>query len=294
MRVTRSHRPSQKRKNTEKKEESKTLPVVYVVSDGRGETSMQVLKAAAVQFEGRRYRVVRKAGITSPEEVARAVDEAAKVRALVFYALVGEETRREMRRASARRLVPTVDVLGPAFAGLHDLLHVRRREIPGLLYALERERLDRMDAIDYTLRHDDGQRPHDLSRADVVLVGVSRAAKSATCFFLAYEGIRAANVPIVPGVPPPPQLFRMAKSKVVGLRVNVERLLTIRRARAQNLGLGRDDDYVDRRAVVREVLQANGLMEENGWRSIDVSYLAVEEIAREVLRLRRLEGGRPW
>jgi regulator of PEP synthase PpsR (kinase-PPPase family) len=272
----------------------KRTPTIFIVSDGRGDTAANVLKAAAVQFEGRSYRVSRRAGVRTADDVMAILKEARKAKAIVVYTLVDEEIRRTMRRASGRHLVPTVDVLGPCFTALGDLFGSRHGATPGLLYASDRDRLDRMDAIDYTLSHDDGQRPHELGRADVVLVGVSRASKSSTCFFLAYAGIRAANVPLIPGIPPPRQLEALAPERVVGLRVNVDRLVTVRDARAAHLGRAGLDAYVDRRAIAREVLEANRLMEEHGWRSFDVSYLAVEEIAREVMRLRNLHGDRSW
>ncbi len=269
-------------------------PTIFIVSDGRGDTAAQVLKAAAVQFEGRRYRAVRRAGVSTPEAVAAIVEEARKAKAIVFYTLVDDEMRKTMRRTSGRRLVPTVDILGPCFTALNEQFKGKHGATPGLLYESDRDRIDRMDAIDYTLAHDDGQRPHELSRADVVLVGVSRASKSSTCFFLAYAGIRAANVPLIPGIPPPRQLLSLRPNRVVGLRVNVDRLMTVRGARADHLsgaGLG---SYLDRRAIAQEVLHANKLMEQHGWPSIDASYLAVEEIARDVIRLRNLRGDRAW
>lgn len=264
----------------------KTKPAVFIVSDGRGETASLVLRAAAVQFGDARYRLVLKPDVRTPRQVDQAVEAASRANAAIFYTLVSEDTRSAMKEASGRRLVPAVDILGPAFGALHDLFQSERGSTPGLLYDSEKERIDRMEAIDYTLKHDDGQRPHELRDADVVLVGVSRASKSSTCFFLAYQGMRAANVPLVPGVPPPSQLLELARDKVVGLRVNVNRLLTVRGARAENLRLGSSDPYVDRRAVAREVVTANRSMERHGWRSIDASYLAIEEISREVARLR--------
>jgi hypothetical protein len=272
---------------------SKT-PTILIVSDGRGETATQVLKAAAVQFEGQRYRTLRHAGVSTPEEVERLVAEAARTGAVVFYTLVAEETRQAMRKISGRRLVPTVDILGPAFSALHDQFKRKRGATPGLLYALERDRLDRMTAFDYTMTHDDGQRPHELARADVVLVGVSRASKSSTCFFLAFQGVRAANVPLIPGIPPPPQLLKLPRNRVVGIRVNVDRLVAVREARAQDLGMQGAQAYLDRREVAREVIEANRLMDAQNWQCLDASYLAIEEVAKEVMRLRRLRGHRPW
>jgi regulator of PEP synthase PpsR (kinase-PPPase family) len=273
---------------------NRTRATVFIVSDGRGETAGQVVRAAAVQFAGRRFRTVVKSEIRTPEQVFQAVDEAAQANAVVFYTLVSKDTRAAMRRAAKDHLMRAVDVLGPAFNALHDLLRAERGSTPGLLYTLDRERLDRMDAIDYTLKHDDGQRPHELAGAEVVLVGVSRASKSSTCFFLAYEGIRAANVPLIPEVQPPDSLLRLPREKVIGLRVNVSRLMTVRESRARNLRLTHSDPYLDKRTIAREVIDAHRTIEENQWRSIDVSYMAIEEIAREVVRLRGLKGKRRW
>jgi regulator of PEP synthase PpsR (kinase-PPPase family) len=263
-------------------------PVLWIVSDGRGETAAQLLRAATLQFEGVRYRLKRHRHVRTAARVESIIARAAKEHAPVFYTLVADDTRRAMRRAAAEHLVAVVDLLGPSFRALHDVFHRGRIARPGLLEAVERERTDRMDAIDYTLKHDDGQRPHELHLADVVLVGVSRSAKSSTCFYLAYEGIRAANVPLVPGVDPPAQLTRLPQEKVVGLRINLDRLLSVRDARARNLRLRTEDDYTDKRTVGREIVAANRIMERHGWESIDASYLAIEEIAHEVLRLRGL------
>jgi regulator of PEP synthase PpsR (kinase-PPPase family) len=269
-------------------------PTIYVVSDGRGDTCNQLVRAALVQFQNQSYRLVRKSEVRTPGAVEAIVAEAAADHAVVFYTLVSDETREAVRAASEKSLVPTVDVLGPSFSALYDLFKSAPQHTPGLLYASDRERIDRIDAIDFTLRHDDGQRPHELRHADVVLVGVSRASKSSTCFYLAYAGVRAANVPLVPQVPPSPELAALDPDRVIGLRMNVMRLQTVREVRATRLRLAPDDPYLDKRDISREVLAASRVMDEHGWRSIDVSYMAVEEVAREIMALRGLKGSIHW
>ena len=261
-------------------------PTLYVVSDSRGQTSAAVLQAALVQFQGQRYTVVREANVRTVERVEEIVDAAAQTHGVVFYTLVAGETRRAMRQAAASRAVPVVDVLGPALSALHDLFKRDPRAEPGLLYASEREEFDRQEAIDYTLKHDDGRRPDGLASADVVLVGVSRTGKSATCFYLAYQGVKAANVPLVPGQPLPAELGGLPAERVIGLWVNPGRLVALREARAHHLHLARDGAYTDLEAVKQEVRAAHRAMSERGWRTIDGSYMAVEEIARDVMRLR--------
>jgi len=261
---------------------------IYAVSDGRGETCEQVVRAALVQFAEQPYSVERRARVRTRREVQTLVRQAAREHAVIFYTLVGDSTRREMAEISRRLLVPTVDVLGPAFSALFDLFRRGPGTTPGLLYASDPKRYASRDAIEFALKHDDGQRTEDLANADVVLVGVSRSSKTSTCFYLAAAGVKAANVPLVPGVAVPRTLARLGRRKVIGLRVNVARLMTIREARAETLGIVATDPYLEEDAVAREVIEANRTMERHGWASLDVSYLAVEEIAREVLRLRGL------
>jgi len=254
------------------------LPTLFIVSDGRGETCHQVLHAALVQFEGQDFDLVRRSNVRTTEQVEKVVKEASQHDAIIFYTLVINETRVAISRQAEKLLVPIVDVLGPSFSALHDLFKRERTAKPGLYYATDRERLDRQTAIDYTLKHDDGQRPHELHQADVVLVGVSRASKSTTCFYLAFQGIKAANVPLLPGMPVLPQLTKVEPSKVIGLNMNVARLMTVREARTTNLGTTHTDYYINKRNIANEVIHATRLMQEYGWRSIDASYMAIEEI----------------
>jgi regulator of PEP synthase PpsR (kinase-PPPase family) len=264
--------------------ERSKLPAIFLVSDGRAETANQVLKAAAVQFSDQDYRCFRHPNVRTREEVVRIVAEAEKMDAVIFYTLVSNETRQAMRQASGSN-VAIVDILGPVFTALKGQFKRKPGAVPGLLYDLDRDRFDRMTAFEYALAHDDGQRLHELHRADVVLVGVSRSSKSSTCFYLAYQGIRAANVPLLPDREPPPQLLKIPRNRVIGLRINVMRLLRVREGRVPGLGVGDEKDYVNRRAVADEVNNANRLMEKQRWQSIDVSYLAIEEIAREIMQL---------
>jgi regulator of PEP synthase PpsR (kinase-PPPase family) len=261
------------------------MPALFVVSDGRGETCGQLLKAALLQFEGQRFELLVRPEIRSAAQVAEVVREAAGLEACIFYTLVDREVRWALSSLAEELLVPVVDVLGPSFSALHDLFHREPSQRPGLFYASDRERFDRQTAIDFTLKHDDGRRPEDLPQADVVLVGVSRASKSTSCFYLAFQGIRAANVPLVFGLPIAPELAALDPQRVISLSVNVSRLLTVRQARATNLGDRHIDYYTSKREVANEVIYASNLVRQHGWRSIEASYLAVEEIAREVLKM---------
>lgn len=266
--------------------EAQTL---YLVSDSTGRTCNSLAEAVLVQFDRRNCQVVQKNRIRTVPQVRKVVKEAAGANALIFYTLVSPKARDAMKRFCNELQVPRVDIFGRPLTALNDLLKTAPRAKPGLLYASDPLQFDRLDAIDYTLKHDDGQRPQELGEADVVLVGVSRASKSSTCFFLAYEGIRAANVPLVPNVPPHPRLLEVDPEKVIGLTVNAMRLRTVREVRAKSLDRKNLTDYLDKRMVAHEVIGAKKTMDEHGWRSFDTSYMAIEEIAKEVIRLRGFE-----
>ena len=265
-------------------------PSIFVVSDGRGDTCRDMVDAALVQFPGQDYDIEMWPGVTTVEKVDTMMATAAARNATVFYTLVSDMTRHEVHLQAKQYLIPVVDLLGPAFSALHDTFKSEPLAKPGLFYDSDRERFDRHKAIDYTLKHDDGQRVEELEGADVVVVGLSRASKSTTCFTLAYQGIKAANVPLLMEVEPPRELIDLDPSKVIGLRVNTSRLMTVRMARAPHLGVGYAGQYVDRPAIAREINFCNALIDRYGWRSFDASYMAIEEIAREVMRLMRESG----
>jgi len=266
---------------------------VYMVSDGTCRTCEQVVRAVLVQFEHKHPRLIRETNVRKPERVARIVRDAKKAKATIFYTLVAADTRQAIKEASAEYFVPIVDLLGPTLAGLYDMFKSSPKMVPGMLYDANKDHFDRIDAIDYTLHHDDGAGLRDLDEADIVLVGVSRSSKSSTCFYLAYRGIRAANVPLFTEEAPPPELLRVEPKKVIALTVNVDRLQTIREARVAGWGMRLGEAYTDRLEIMRELRWVHSLAAKQGWATIDVSYKAIEEIAREVRVLLGIKGKEP-
>jgi regulator of PEP synthase PpsR (kinase-PPPase family) len=261
------------------------LPTILLVSDGTGSMCSHVVDAALRQFEKPEVRVIRRANIRSPQEAVAAVEQAIHCQAVIFYTLVSEGIREALHNAAKKHLVPAVDLLGHVLSTLTSVLKTSPRCDPQLLYELEEQHIDRMDAVDFTLAHDDGLRTRDLPQADVVLVGASRVSKSATCFVLACRGIRAANVPLVPDTGPPVELLSLDPQKVIGLTSSVYRLQTVRQSRIESMRMGAVDAYVDPREIAKELRYATALMDKYGWRCVDVSFKAVEEVAKEVLRL---------
>ncbi len=263
---------------------------VFIVSDGTCRTCDLVLQAVLVQFDTVNVQLVRKANVRRTRTVTRLIKEAADQNAVVFYTFVSEEPRQAIQEAAQRHMVPVVDILGPVLGSLFDLFSRLPLATPGILHEANKPHFDRVDAVEYTLNHDDGCSVQHLSEADVVLVGVSRACKSTTCFYLGYSGIRAANVPLFPDSDPPPELLSLDRRRVIGLTVNPHRLRSVREARLREWGIDLSADYGDERVIARELRAANEQITKHGWRWIDISYKAIEEVAREVRQLLKESG----
>ena len=176
-------------------------------------------------------------------------------------------------------------MLGPALSLLADHLKAEPRGHAGLLYELHREQLDRIDAVDFTLAHDDGKRMYELGQADVVLVGASRTSKSVTCFYLAARGIRAANVPIIPPQPIPRELSKLSPKRVIGLTMSAAHLESIRQTRLDRITHRPVANYADLKDIRAELRAIRELMSRMNWHCIDVSYRATEEVADQVIEL---------
>lgn len=268
-----------------RKSSSKSEPLtLLIVSGGTGRTVEHVVNSALAQFEDPNVRLVKKPGVNTAGAAEKVATEAADREAIICHSLVDTDVRNALLDASKHRLVPIVDVMGGVLAVLTDHLGSQPRREPGLSYKIQREYFDRMEAINFTLEHDDGAGLHTLDKADVVLVGVSRVGKSVTCFYLGYRGIRTANVPLVPGFDPPSELLQLPQEKVIALTVNLNRLQAIREARHEMLG-GKVDYYIDRRKIGEELRDTMRLAQKHGWRTLDVSYMAIEEVARTVLTM---------
>jgi regulator of PEP synthase PpsR (kinase-PPPase family) len=202
-----------------------------------------------------------------------------------MFTLVDEELRRRLEEFCRENQVPCVSVLDPLIGALGTYLGIESQRQPGRQHILDAGYFSRMDAMDFALAHDDGQATWELHEADVVLVGVSRTSKSPTCIYLANRGVKAANVPFVPGCPLPPELEQIVRPLIVGLTNDPERLLQIRRNRLRLLNPGVDMTYADPETVKQEVTDARRYFARKGWPVIDVSRRSIEETAAEILML---------
>jgi hypothetical protein len=269
--------------STVPKRSPQTHQRIIVLSGGTGRTAEQLLQAALAQFPQYEVDIVYETGIRSTKKAIEIVKRASSEGAVICHTLVVPGLRQAVAVEAQRLAVPCIDALGPALALLGDHLESVPCGRAGLVYQLHREQFDRMDAVDFTLAHDDGKRARDLAKADVVLVGASRTSKSVTCFYLAYRGIRAANVPLIPHLPPPVELTRLKPQRVIGLTMNAAHLESIRQTRLDRISdqpVARYANLHDIRAELREI---RVLMAEKKWECIDVSYKATEEVAEQII-----------
>lgn len=256
---------------------------LHLVSDATGETINSVARACVSQFDQVQpiehfWNLVR-----TERQLDMVMEGIRDNPGLVMFTLVNDKLRRKLQDTCRELQVPCIPVLDPLINALAAYLGLESQSQPGRQHALDAEYFGRIDAMDFALNHDDGQSGWDLHEADVILVGVSRTSKTPTCIYLANRGIKAANIPYVPGVPLPPELDKLTRPLIVGLTKDAERLIQIRRNRLRLLNQGEDTSYTDPEKVRAELTEARRLFSRKGWPVIDVTRRSIEETAAEIL-----------
>ncbi|MDI9349293.1 MAG: pyruvate, water dikinase regulatory protein [Candidatus Symbiobacter sp.] len=264
---------------------------VHLVSDATGETVNSVAKAALVQFSEVDYKTHLWSLVRSAAHMERVLAGIEAQPGPVLYSLLDEAVIPHLRKKCRKLHVPAIAVLDPVIAGLAHYLGMKSGHEPGKQHALDAAYFNRIEAMNFTLAHDDGQSPWSVGEADIILVGVSRSSKSPTAMYLANRGLKVANVPFVPGVELPPALFAKATAEhphlpmIIGLSNDPNRLVQLRRNRLRLLHENEETDYTSMESVRREVNAAQRLFTEQGWPVIDVTRRSIEESAAEILRL---------
>lgn len=267
--------------------EDKPKPyTIYVVSDATGKTGWRVVQAALLQFDTSNAEIRRIGGVQDEAAVLSVVQDAADTRGLIVHTLVSPQLRRVILGAARRQGIIAIDLLGPLLTRLTEALHVSPKAVPNLFEQLDSEYFSRVDAIEYTVNHDDGRNPGELHEADLVLVGVSRTGKTPLSVFLAYRGWHVANVPIILNVQPAEQLFGIDPRRVVALVVDPDRLLSIRRVRAKRLS-GDYSGYATPRHIEEELEWFRRILRRGVWQVVDVTYRSIEETASEIMEMVR-------
>jgi [pyruvate, water dikinase]-phosphate phosphotransferase / [pyruvate, water dikinase] kinase len=263
---------------------------LHIVSDATGETATRLVMALEAQFPDQQFEEIRHPRVETVEDLALAVNRAKGRPAVVVYTIVEPELRGAMRDLCKRGRVHYCDILGPPLASIAKVSGVAARMTPGARPPLNASYFKRMAAIEFAVKYDDGL-GGGLAEADIVLVGVSRTSKTPLSMYLGYMGHKTANVPIVKGIEPPPELFEVSSGKIVGLTIDAGRLAEIRRERVRAMRAGRRS-YAEIGEIYEELEQASAVHRRLGCPVIDVTELSVEETALRIIRLveqRRVE-----
>lgn len=262
--------------------------MIYVLSDSLGETGELVVRAAASQFNGGKIDIRRIPYLNTAHDVEDALMEVAGAGAAVVYTLVRPDLKSVLeQRAKELRLV-AVDIMGPIIGAIASVTALPPRLEPGLIHKMDEAYFNKVDAVEFAVKYDDGKLPWGLSKADLILVGVSRTSKTPLCMYLAHkEGLKAANVPLVPEVAPPDELFDVPPRKVIGLTIKASLLYEIRKERLKTLGLSSSVDYANLERISAELEYAKKIMRRAGCVIIDVTNKAVEETAAKIIEYYR-------
>lgn len=262
--------------------------IIYLVGEGTGETISRIARASLAQFNRENIEVKTFFLVTTESYVSRIMKKAADDAALVAFSIVQPNLRDFLIREASRRETKAIDVIGNFIVQLSIFLKEKPLEIPGRQYILDEEYFRRIEAINFSVKHDDGKLPDGLKEADIILVGLSRTGKTPLSTYLANQGWKVANVPVHPDMETPQELFHVEQKKIFGMTISVEGLVRLREARLQQLGLDLNAKYSDPVQVFSEVEWCGNLYKQNPrWRIVDVSNKAIEEVAASIVNAYR-------
>jgi regulator of PEP synthase PpsR (kinase-PPPase family) len=259
---------------------------IHLISDSTGDTASRVARAVQAQFSASPVSIVRHPRVTTVQGLQEVVGRLqAGSRSAVFFTLIDTALRERASELCERSGIPSCDLLGAPLEALQVASGVTAEMVPGRPVALEIDYFQRVAAMEFAVKHDDGLSGEGLVDADIVIIGVSRTGKTPLSMYLGYLGYKTANTPLVPGVEPPKELFRIDRAKIVGLTIDAERLQRIRGRRLRAMGGRARNNYADLGKILEELEECQQVFRRLGCPVIDVSNLAVEESALRVINL---------
>ncbi|HHY13926.1 MAG TPA: kinase/pyrophosphorylase [Thermoanaerobacterales bacterium] len=260
------------------------LPKVFVVSDSIGETAELVTRAAASQFDSGNIKIRRIPYVTEEEHIDEIIEQVKIERySIIVATIILPHIRKYLAEKAGKNNIPIVDIMGPMMDAFSGIMGVTPKLEPGLVRRLDEEYFKKIEAVEFAVKYDDGKDSRGLSKADIILIGVSRTSKTPLSMYLAHKRYKVANIPLVPEVAPPGELFRQPPSKIIGLTITPEHLLEIRKERLKSLGLDSMASYASLKRIIEELSYADGIIRKLGCRSINVTNKAVEETAGTIL-----------
>ena len=265
---------------------SPTVKPIFIISDGTGDTAEKVVRAALLQFKGYLVHVRVFPNITEREQLDRLVRRAASENALIVTTLVRPETRAIAAEVAKHHRVQQTDLIGSLLGQLTLFLQTQPEGVPGLMHRADDEYFRRIEAVEFTVKADDGKVPRMLPLADIILVGVSRTSKTPLSVFLAHKGYKVSNVPLVLDRPFPRPLFEADQRRVFALTIDPGSLREIRRQRLKTMRVPGRTNYSDMNYILAELEWAEGLYRKYpSWPVIDVTQKAVEETAATIIKV---------
>ncbi|WP_173916114.1 pyruvate, water dikinase regulatory protein [Halobacillus sp. Marseille-Q1614] len=262
-------------------------PIIYILSDSVGETAELVVKAALSQFDDGPFDVQRIPYVEDKGTINEAIAQAKEHNALIGFTLVDPEFREHLLTKSKEHNLECVDIMGPMMDAMQRFFKTEPRLEPGLVHKLDEDYFKRVEAIEFAVKYDDGRDARGIPKADIVLIGVSRTSKTPLSQYLAHKRLKVANVPIVPEVEPPEELYNVDPKKCIGLKISPQKLNDIRKERLKSLGLGSEASYANMDRIRQEIRHFNSVVDRIGCEVIDVSHKAVEETANIIVNIMR-------
>jgi len=266
-----------------KNKERSSVPNIFLVSDSTGETAEKIFKAAVAQFTNAETEVHRRRYIQSEQQIQELLAEAKNMEALIIFTFVSEPLRLKMREGALNTGLFAVDLMGPVLTAMSHFLNKPAHSEPGRIHRIDTDYFGRVEAVQFTVKHDDGQNIHGVPNADIVLVGPSRTAKTPLSIYLARFGYKVANIPIILNLPLQKELLEVEPKKVVALIIDPKRLMEIRSARLKKLKQPLSN-YANIESIIEELKYCREIYRQHPqWEVIDVSGRAVEEVATDVM-----------
>ena len=258
---------------------------MHLISDATGETLNTVARAATAYYAD--YQPIEHiyALVRTDKQLDRVLLEIEKQPGIVLFTITDHKLRQQLEARCHEMTIPAISILDPVISSLATYLNAESRPHIGGQHVLNAQYFKRIDALNFTMLHDDGQHSENLQSADVILVGVSRSSKTPTSIYLANRGIKTANIPYVPEIPLPAILEEISRPLIIGLVASAERIAQIRRHRLLTLNEGRETSYADRKAITEELVQLRRICSKNDWPVIDVTRRSIEETAAAILNL---------
>jgi regulator of PEP synthase PpsR (kinase-PPPase family) len=269
---------------------------IYIISDGTGETATTMIRAALVHYSTKNVNIIRCKNVRTEEQVDAVIEQVHQNRGMIIHTVVSDSLREKIKDSSLGKNIQCLDLLGPILEELNIYFGEKHTvRTAGLLRSVDERYFKRIEAIEYTVKHDDGKLLTDLDNADIILVGISRTSKTPLSIFLSHKGWKVANVPLVLNQTLPHELFKVDQKKIVGLIIDSDSLFRIRRKRLEKFGQDPASEYASLSHISQEIDYALDIYKQNRkWPIFNVTDRALEETAAEIIRIVASRQGIPF